>query len=377
MKKKYPRLPNGWGSIRDLGKGRTNRFAVHPPSREMDEKGNYIRPKALCYVSDWYVGFAVLNAYRAGTYKPGDEIQFTQKKTVDASMYDALVKRILADYSSQKTFAVINNTPALKDVYNEFYERKFGDNAPRKLSKQTDALFRSAFTHFKALEDVPVSMISVNDLQRIFDECKLKKPSINGMKSCIKQILDYAVSRNVIQKNPADAVIVPEREEAEHGVPFSEDEIRQLWKNQDDPINEMLLIMCYSGFRLAAYKTLTVNLDQKYFQGGIKTQASKDRIVPIHSAIFPLVKKRLDRDGTLLKNKDVFIRELKERGTGHTSHDCRHTFSALCEKYGVNENDRKRMMGHSFRDDITNAVYGHRSVEELRKEIEKIKCDYL
>jgi hypothetical protein len=31
------------------------------------------------------------------------------------------------------------------------------------------------------------------------------------------------------------------------------------------------------------------------------------------------------------------------------------------------------MLGHSFKGDITNGVYGHRTVEELRTEIEKIK----
>ena len=46
---------------------------------------------------------------------------------------------------------------------------------------------------------------------------------------------------------------------------------------------------------------------------------------------------------------------------------------ALLEKYGVNENDRKRMLGHSFGADITNAIYGHRTVDDLRREIEKIK----
>ncbi len=60
----------------------------------------------------------------------------------------------------------------------------------------------------------------------------------------------------------------------------------------------------------------------------------------------------------------------------HTPHDCRHTFSYLCEKYEVAENDRKRMLGHAF-SDITNRVYGHRDVEELRKQIEKINCDFL
>ena len=56
----------------------------------------------------------------------------------------------------------------------------------------------------------------------------------------------------------------------------------------------------------------------------------------------------------------------------HTPHDARHTFSMLCEKYQVNENDRKRMLGHAFQD-ITNKIYGHRTVEELRREIEKIE----
>ena len=57
----------------------------------------------------------------------------------------------------------------------------------------------------------------------------------------------------------------------------------------------------------------------------------------------------------------------------HTPHDCRHTFSALCEKYEVQENDRKRMLGHSFGNDITNKTYGHRNLEDLRTEICKIK----
>ena len=60
----------------------------------------------------------------------------------------------------------------------------------------------------------------------------------------------------------------------------------------------------------------------------------------------------------------------------HTPHDCRHTFSKLCEDNKVSENDRKRMLGHSFGKDITNKVYGHRSLEDLREEIEKIKICY-
>ena len=57
----------------------------------------------------------------------------------------------------------------------------------------------------------------------------------------------------------------------------------------------------------------------------------------------------------------------------HTPHSCCHTFSRLCESYGVREADRRRMLGHSFGNDITNGVYGHRRLEELREQIEKIE----
>lgn len=49
---KHPRLPNGYGSIRYLGKKRKNPYAVHPPA---DIDGN--RPQALCYVDTWMKEF--------------------------------------------------------------------------------------------------------------------------------------------------------------------------------------------------------------------------------------------------------------------------------------------------------------------------------
>ena len=67
-RKKHSRLPNGYGSIRYLGKNRKNPYAVHPPANIDGD-----RPAALCYVDDWMKGFIILTAYKAGTYKPGME----------------------------------------------------------------------------------------------------------------------------------------------------------------------------------------------------------------------------------------------------------------------------------------------------------------
>ena len=161
-------------------------------------------------------------------------------------------------------------------------------------------------------------------------------------------------------------------------MPFSDFDLQILWENANDPVVEMILIMCYSGFRITAYESLEVNLKQKYFQGGVKTRASKNRIVPIHSAIYPIVKQRIEREGSILSiSADEFRQEMYKtlevlKIEKHTPHDCRHTFSKLCEDFEVKENDRKRMLGHAFTD-VTNKVYGHRDLEGLRAEIEKIK----
>lgn len=60
-------------------------------------------------------------------------------------------------------------------------------------------------------------------------------------------------------------------------------------------------------------------------------------------------------------------------GKRHTPHDCRHTFSWLCDKYKIDELSKHLMMGHSLGGDVEKSVYGHRTIEELKTEINKIK----
>ena len=110
----------------------------------------------------------------------------------------------------------------------------------------------------------------------------------------------YADIEGLCEKDYSAHVKINIEDDDEGGEPFTEEELKILWKNEKNPEIELLLIMCYSGYRIAAYKTLKVNLDDQYFQGGLKTKAGKDRIVPIHPGILTLVKRRIKRDGGLL-----------------------------------------------------------------------------
>lgn len=373
-RQKHPKLPNGYGSIKYLGKNRRNPYGVYPPVTEFTDEGVAVTPKAICYVRTWTVGFAVLTAYHAGTYERGMELLLPDHS--DQATGNTLIQNILANYN--RISGKQEKELLFSEVYESFYKDKY--ETGKVYSKSSMEATRTAYYNCKPLYDRVFKDIRYEDLQKTLDDSPLKKASIRMILLLFKQMWKYGELHELCDKNYAAYLTIRKEADEEHGTPFSEDDLKILWGNKDNTTVEMLLIMCYSGFRISEYKTIEINLKDMYFKGGIKTSAGKNRIVPIHSSIRPLVVKRLLRDGCMLSvTPDMFrlwmYNELESlKLQRHTPHDCRHTFSMLCEKYRVSENDRKRMLGHSFKNDITNAVYGHRTVEDLRKEIEKIKA---
>ncbi len=374
-RKKHPRLPNGYGSIRYLGKSRKNPYAVHPPT---DIDGN--RPPALCYVDDWMKGFIILTSLKAGTYTPGMEA--TLRLPDSTGSLDALAEKIMADYNRVKGIEPDEPEKTFSEVYEAFYADKFQEG--HKYSASTINAIKAGYRNCKSLHDKEFRALRSKDLQDNLDSCNLKHASLELIKNLYCQMYKYADSQGWCDKDYSQYIKIKKDDDDEHGVPFTDDELKLLWNSKGDETADMLLIMCYSGWRISEYLDLEVNLKDKYFFGGSKTDAGKNRTVPIHSAIFPLVEHRIEQYGHILactaKEFRVQMEDLLNQlnipnEPKHTPHDCRHTFSRLCEKYKVAENDRKRMLGHSFKGDITNKVYGHRELEDLREEIEKIKIN--
>lgn len=382
-RKKHPKLPNGFGSIKKLsGKNRANPYGVYPPTTEFDSDGRPVPVKAIAYVSDWLYGVSILTAYHAGSYIPGVYPPRPEPQAGAAAGLETVAKALLADYSRIRSVVTgeEEKPPELTfaEVYERFYQDKY-ELSKKQYSESSKALTRVGFKNCASLHDKPFVSLRHSDLQKVVDSCPLKHASLELIVSLFHQMYAFAAREGLCDKDYSANVKINIADDDEHGVPFTEKDLRILWKHQEDPVVEFILIMCYSGFRISAYKTMMVDLEGRYFQGGIKTKAGKNRIVPIHPDIFPLVQRRLERSKELLPNSVSDFRKsmyakLSELGIPHhTPHDCRHTFSWLCEHYCVNENDRKRMLGHSFSGDITNGTYGHRTVEELMREICKIQ----
>ena len=108
-RKKHQKLPNGFGSIKYLGKGRYKPYGVYPPVTEYTSKGP-VTPKALAYVETWDEGYEILAARK---------LENEGKIKIQNGVY-------------------IDRTPTFKEVYEDFYKEKYR-NELREGKKKTEA----------------------------------------------------------------------------------------------------------------------------------------------------------------------------------------------------------------------------------------------
>lgn len=225
------------------------------------------------------------------------------------------------------------------------------------------------------------------------------------MKSMFNLMFDYALEYEIVDRNYARTFeisgdILKEKEEATRGhIIFSDDEMQKLWDNLwNIKYVDWILIQCYMGWRpqeLATLRLDEVHMDEWYMQAGMKTDAGKQRVVPIHSRIRDLVKKNYDfaisigseylfndkgqtHAGSWKVTYDKYahrfekvIKEL-ELNPEHRPHDPRMTFITMAKKAGLSDGAIKKMVGHRIQD-ITESTYTDRDIEWLRSDIEKIQ----
>lgn len=154
MRRMFPKLPHGYGSIRFLGPGRAKPFAVHLPEKNAE------RQKAICYVSDWFIGFAVLTAWHAGVYYPGleDEIYRSTRPDVKENDPETLCRRIIRDYGRMNHR---RHGRTVAEVYELYLDWKYGESAAVQLSPESKCATEAAFEllrpyHSRLLDDVTI-----------------------------------------------------------------------------------------------------------------------------------------------------------------------------------------------------------------------------
>ena len=318
------RLPNGFGSIKKLSGVRRNPYGAYPPTVAYYDNGTPMPTKAIGYYPTYADAFKALTEWNA-------EPVHTKRITFE-------------------------------DCCRLYFDAKF--NGRRNYSSSMKNSLKTAYNNCESIHKSFMDDITPMELQKMVDACPLRHASLELIVHLLKSVWKFAEQNDYVRKDAAKFLKINIPDDDEHGVPFSDEEIATLWKHTDDIVCISALCMIYSGFRVSALLDWKIDLKNQTIYGGVKTGK---RTVPIHSAILPFVKKAKS-----IQAKE-FREGLSKYGiTTHTPHDCRHTFSWLCDRYKVDNISKHMLMGHSLGKDVEAQVYSHRTIDELRKEIEKI-----
>ncbi|MDE7206020.1 MAG: site-specific integrase [Lachnospiraceae bacterium] len=368
--KKRRKLPNGTGSIKHLSGRRSREWAAYPHVTKFSPNGSPILDPAIGYFKTYEEAYQALILYNAAK---------TMTQVSNKIILTGLPASTPPQYQNL-TFA---------GLYELYYHNKY-NNSKKKFSRSSVYSSKAAFNNCKALHERKFLELRKADLQRVIDDCPLKHSSLELIVTLFKGMYSYALQNDIIEKDYSKYVSINIADDDECGVPFSQAALETLWKNKHHKNVGMILLMIYTGFRISAYKDIRYDKEGEFFQGGVKTASAKNRIVPLHPAIrgfalnfFNRFHSESSENFHAHKCRREFYEALgalnltfSDSGTKHTPHDCRHTFSWLCDKYKVDELSKHLLMGHSLSGDIERSVYGHRTLDELRAEIEKIQVPY-
>ncbi|MDO4331778.1 MAG: tyrosine-type recombinase/integrase [Eubacteriales bacterium] len=295
----------------------------------------------------------------------------------------------LVNYN-ENPYDLDTNNITFAEVYEKWSEGYF----PTLGSKSSIRTITAAYKYCAPLYNMKMRDIRTNHLEQTIKNADVGDSTKGRMKSIFNLMYKYAMKSEIVDKNYAqlcDSIKRPKPDIVR--IPFSNDEISILWEHIDFPFVDMVIIGIYSGWRpqeLSVLKVSDVDLNSMTYTGGLKTDAGKNRIVPIHPLVLDLVKRNYEK-ATSMNSEYLFNDEDGQQGThltydkyrgrwnkimkrlhlDHKPHDTRHTFITKAKLYGVDEYIIKLMVGHAI-NDITEKTYTHRTMEEMHREIQKI-----
>lgn len=204
------------------------------------------------------------------------------------------------------------------------------------------------------------------------------------IRSLLISMLDYAMEYELVDHNYAKDVnmstvaeVNTDKKKVAHRS-FTNEQINELWKISQDDLAAMILVQCYTGMRpqeITAIERDKTNITDWYLIGGMKTKNGKDRTIPIHEKIRPIILRFYERNDKYLfpiHSYRMYHKRFKTLFPDNLPHDPRKTFVTNAKKYKVDDFAIKRIVGHSLQD-VTEEAYTERDLDWLHEELKKIK----
>ena len=298
--------------------------------------------------------------------------------------YSSEVEALIALAEYHKSGVDIDLT---KLTLRELFDHWMKEQEKRDITDNAKRNHNMAYMRLGKLGDMPVNKVKATHLQKWMDGIDLKPSSKGKLRSTMAMVFQHAVENDIVSKNYARFIKIEEKVEKTGSV-FTDEEIKTLWKHSDEELARITLILIYTGFRIGELLHMEredIHLDEQYMVGGSKTEAGKDRKVPIHDEIIPLVKEQLGDNRWLIQNTRGnpvpypnlsvrFNKYMEMLGMDHRFHDTRKTAISLMHTAEIPMETIKIIVGHAGYD-VTTKVYLYKNIQELVNTINKVKIE--
>lgn len=302
----------------------------------------------------------------------------------------AKAQTALDEYNRQKAAGLAPASDKAQMTVQQVYElwsaRKYA-----KAGTASVGSYKAAWARLESIAGLRMCDVTIDHMQAIIDRDEAEgrsSSSIANVKMLLSALYKCALERDIVVKDYSAFVQMPSVGAKHEKGAFSDAQLARLWElhEQGFPWADTVLMLCYTGFRITEFLSLTpfsYDRENGCLRGGVKTEAGKNRVVPVHPRILPLLEDWLSRGGDTIictpkgkrvqavKYREDFSLVMAELGVPQaTPHWCRHTFASRAKAAGMDELAVKRILGHA--DKNVTEHYTHTDVSWLAKELQKV-----
>ena len=275
-------------------------------------------------------------------------------------------------------------------TFAQVYER-WHEEHKRKISESMDQNYRLAYKQCAQLHNMQMRKILRSDYQACIIALEMQgksKSTCNKLRVLLGQLGRWAMEEGITLTNPAEDLNTVAKQKTTREV-FTEEDIKAIKKSKLHAA-DIALILISCGCRPGELFTVPlVNCREDHFIGGSKTEAGKNRVIPIGpdgiKAYQKIRKRAISKghnyliDGYEGANKTApnFTkrdwRELMEEigRQGMIPYSCRHTFITRAIRAGMELPVLEAIVGHVDRE--TTKIYTHLHADDLVDAVQAIK----
>lgn len=291
--------------------------------------------------------------------------------------------------AKQRLLDTINLT--LDDVHKIWLERDYPD-----LTAKGKSTYDVIWNKFESVKHIKMRDINTATIQVLVDKEKnqgrsrSQQEKIRSMYSLLCQL---AMELDIIDRNYATFLKLSQQAKVQRDT-FTEKEIQLILKDAATcDTSKIIAIFLYTGFRLEELLSMPLSgVDTKNwsFRGGLKTEAGRDRLVPIVKTIRPFVQYFCDKatgtlflsgyegnkDGPNYRKRDYYPTlerlGIRTKDRGMRPHSTRYTLATRGHSMGIDDDTLSKILGHADFD-VTSDIYIQADLKKLHQEMKKLE----